>query len=89
MPRGRRNNQQEVVEYEIDWEALTKERKVLPFLNNNYFEMTQKLNQKMECPICLEQICCKNCFTLLICGHAVHTNCYYNMEEPKCPMCRN
>jgi len=59
---------------------------VSDFLKNNYFDMAQKLDIKLECPICLEDICCKRCFSLLPCGHHLHLNCLIRLD--KCPLCR-
>jgi hypothetical protein len=59
-------------------------------LTKEYYEMTTALNKTLECSICLEPICCKNCICLLLCGHSYHFNCILRVEKPaKCPLCRS
>ena len=52
-------------------------------LTGQVFEMKKQLKIEEECCICLETLLeCKACYTLLICGHALHSTsiiilCYY------------
>ena len=61
-------------------------------LKNNYFDLlvkTKEPTEKIECPICFEDLlCCKRCFGLLSCGHYMHTTCYMKIIDSKCPCCR-
>jgi hypothetical protein len=48
------------------------------------------------CSICLEELsqCSHQCVRLLCCGHALHTHCYWNLQQfrgvgRKCPLCRS
>ena len=86
-PRRARNSASNLSEEQI----LLVERTqllVAPHLNDMFFQMGTQLNEKYECPICLELICCKHSFCLLTCGHYLHSSCYSRMIEPKCPICR-
>ena len=56
------------------------------YLKNNYFDMAKECNRKLDCPICLEDICCRKCFAMLPCGHFYHLSCLINIE--KCALCR-
>lgn len=81
MPR-RRNQDEQLF--------ILEERSLLclPHLRDTYFEMCKETNKKLECSVCLDELCCKRCFTLLICGHSLHADCYMRMDEKKCPVCR-
>ena len=61
---------------------------VRPKLAKDYFDMKKKLNEELECPICLEKICCRKCFTLLNCGHSFCGECFMAQESPTCAVCR-
>ena len=61
---------------------------VSDFLKNNYFEMNEKLERTNECSICLDNIECKNCFTVLNCGHIYHLSCIIKCQPIQCPLCR-
>ena len=58
------------------------------FLKKNYMEMSNKLEIKHECSICLENICCPKCFTLLTCGHVFCLFCITRCDPLCCPLCR-
>ena len=58
------------------------------FLKNNYWDMLQKIEKVNECSVCLEDIKCKNCFTLLMCGHTFHLCCITRCQPNWCPICR-
>ena len=57
-------------------------------LKIDYFEMCAKLDIKLECPICMEQICCRNCYALSNCGNSFHLGCYIK-NTGACPICRS
>ena len=59
------------------------------FLKNNYWDMSQTLEKTHECSICLDEIDCKKCFTLLTCGHIFHLPCIVKVQPMQCPLCRN
>jgi len=89
MPRQRRVQYESANEEDPELVVLELFRMMVStYLRNNFFELTKKIEQKLECPICLEEICCKNCFSLLKCGHYFHTNCIFNIHQPVCPVCR-
>jgi len=54
-------------------------------LKNDYYEMNTK---ELECPICYENICCKNCFSLTNCGNVFHLGCFIKCTTG-CPICRS
>ena len=92
MPRNRnRNTPISLVEdleqdFTPTYVRISAPTPVDDFLKNNYFDMMKELNRKIECPICMEEICCKNCFTLLKCGHHLHL--HELMKCSSCPVCR-
>jgi hypothetical protein len=57
------------------------------YLKNNYYDMAKENGKSLDCPICMEDICCKKCFCLLPCGHAYHLSCLLPLD--KCALCRN
>lgn len=59
------------------------------FLKNNYWDMAEKLESNHECSICLDNINCKNCFTVLTCGHIFHLSCVIKCSPLNCPLCRS
>ena len=82
MPRRRTDE-------EVDCHITLKSNgPVSDYLKNSYFDLLVKTNTKLQCPICLEEdlLCCKNCFCLLNCGHAMHLHEYLKIS--KCPVCR-
>ena len=91
MPRTRRQQQEH-----MDWDDLqdiikqeTTCRVCLDHLKDRYFEMAKKLGETFECPICTEEIDCKRCGCLLICGHLFHLSCYMKQNKYECAVCRN
>ena len=93
MPRRNRNNTIHLNEVDLDnneytptYIRISAPMPVDEFLKNNYYDMKKKLGEKIECPICMEEICCKNCFTLLKCGHHLHL--HELMKCSCCPVCR-
>ena len=92
MPRRNRNqidysNEQEFIGPPI--QIIQQTVIVENFLKNNYWNMLQKLEQNIECTICLEDISCKNCYTLLNCGHSYHLSCITRCQPNYCPLCRS
>lgn len=98
MPRNRRRNN--YYEDEYGQEPLGPPIQIIQptqpptiivenYLKNNYWEMCEKLEKSLECSICLEHINCKNCFTLLVCGHSYHLCCITRCRPNQCPLCRS
>ena len=95
MPRGRpRNPPPEFDDEPIDMSLLVdvkipKNMPVSVTLAKQFFQMAKQIDYKLEhCPICLDELCCANCFTLLPCGHYLCAPCYMRMEPKRCPVCR-
>ena len=58
-------------------------------LSKQFFALAKKAKLKLEhCPICLDELCCANCFTLLPCGHYLCAPCYVRLPVKRCPVCR-
>ena len=60
-------------------------------LTGQVFDLKKQTNVEEECSICLESLmCCRTCYTLLICGHAFHSSCYHihAQASDECPVCR-
>ena len=86
MPRRRGHpNETEHVDETVDVEfTIRKNGQVHEFLKNNYYDLLVKTGQPLECPICFESVIgCRNCFCLLICGHAMHLHEY--LKVTRCP----
>ncbi len=83
MPPRRRPDQIIILEDDFKYKVLVR-----PKLAQDYFDMKKKLGETMECPICLEDIDCRHCFTLGVCGHMTHGNCWLAQAKPICPVCR-
>ena len=60
---------------------------VSDFLKNNYWDMMRELKKTQECSICLNEMDCKKCFTLLNCGHSFCLCCIIRCQA--CPLCRS
>jgi hypothetical protein len=98
MPRGRRNNQQQHEDMTLDEFAqiLEDDNKISmvkyivckDFLKNMVWDLSKKAEIKHTCSICLEEIGCKHCFTLLSCGHAFDAACLMKWKN-SCPLCKN
>lgn len=91
MPRGRRNNNDmEVIE--LNESSLLNDmfqrggNIVSDYLAHSYYDLMKETGKKIECPVCMEEICCKKCFTLLRCGH--YCCLYEYIKMNKCPVCR-
>ena len=57
------------------------------YLSNQFYDMLKEAKKEVMCPICMEEICCKKCFTLLRCGH--YCCLYEYVKINKCPVCRD
>ena len=67
--------------------TIRKNAQVSDFLKNKHYDLLVKNGEKLDCPVCLESVLgCRNCFCLLICGHAMHLHEYLKLT--KCPVCR-
>lgn len=92
MPR-RRNNQEEIQdgliildENSINFEIREPIRMTKDFLKNQVWELLKEKGKEVECSVCLEEICCSKCYTLLNCGHSYHLCCIIKCKT--CPLCR-
>ncbi len=72
-----------------DVERPKKLKLVSKHLSDNYFSMSKELNKEMGCSICLSNIDCKCCFSLLSCGHSFHASCLLLLSDQICPVCRD
>jgi len=95
MPRGRPRNQPEYVpDDDINMDLLIdvsfpKNLPVSVALAKQFYKMAKQIEYKLEsCPICLDELCCANCFTLLPCSHYLCAPCYMRMSPKRCPVCR-
>ena len=86
MPR-RNNNGRLIVLDEHSLELQEPIRPVKDFLKNTFYDMLKEKNEKIECPICYEEIDCRNCFCLLNCGHYLHLHEVLRCNT--CPVCRS
>lgn len=89
MPPRRREPHIEWAELETIIKQEASSRVCLDHLKDSHFEMAKKLGQTFECSICMEEIDCKRCMTLLVCGHAFHMSCYMKQNKYECAVCRN
>jgi len=55
-------------------------------LSKKYYELIKNI-EKLDCPICYDEICCDKCFTLMSCGHYYHRDCVDNCLTSRCSMC--
>ena len=94
MPR--RSNRA-IINNDVDIIELTEDRLINDLFNHNsnivsdylknmFYDLLKETNKEIKCPICLEDICCKKCFTLLKCGH--YCCLYEYIKINKCPVCR-
>jgi hypothetical protein len=94
MPRGRRNNQPPTMTLDEFTDIIEDENHIFQVkvmfvkdhLKNQMWDLLKETNKKTECPVCLEEICCKTCYTIGICGHAGHLSCLLKCKT--CPVCR-
>lgn len=87
----RRNNPQLVVidETSIDYDSKEPIRPVKDYLKNQVWDLIKlkENDNEIECSVCLEDICCKRCYTILTCGHSYHLSCIIKCNT--CPLCRS
>jgi hypothetical protein len=58
-------------------------------LRNEMWRLKTALKEPMgECPICTDELDCKKCTLLLLCGHCVCAGCWVKMSDQRCPICR-
>lgn len=57
------------------------------YLRDLVYNSLKKDKIETTCPICLELIECKHCFSVAHCGHYWHAFCGHNLN--KCPICRS
>ena len=90
MPARRTRNQIELeaLDFEIDI-SYPKNLPASTVLAKKFYEMAKQIEFKLEaCPVCLDDLCCINCFTLLPCSHYLCAPCYLRLPEKKCHVCR-
>ena len=88
MPRRNRTTPVIVIDEFVSPDEPKEEiRVVKPYLRDNVWNMMKQTNQKIECPVCLDEIDCKNCFCLLTCGHHLHLHELLRCKS--CPVCRS
>lgn len=86
MPRRSNNN---TMEFDIESISLPHKCNLVGTkLKTDYLDMSKKLNIEHECIICMEKICCSECFSVSECGNTLHLSCWIRCRG-KCPMCRN
>ena len=92
MPARRNNSRHQEEIIDLDMLIDVQYPKNLPVsvtLAKQFFNMAKQIEHKLEhCPICLDELCCPNCFTLLPCSHYLCAPCYMRMTDKKCPVCR-
>ena len=68
MPRRRNNNNLVILdENSIDYEIQEPLRPVKDYLKKQVWELIKAKpdNNRLECSICLDEICCQRCYTIL------------------------
>jgi len=94
MPRRNNNNSNANV-IEINTDTILNEMYVnkdttlvSDALKNKYYELKNKVNEKIECCVCYDEITCIHCLALCRCGNTLHL---YEWLKCKgvCPMCRS
>lgn len=57
-------------------------------ISNMIIELSKKANELISCPICLDNVTeCENT-KLTKCGHVFHTECFKEVKDNRCPVCR-
>ena len=90
MPRRQQQpNPIEILIQELEDVVVPTNLPVSLSLSKQFFALAKKAKLKLEhCPICLDELCCANCFTLLPCGHYLCAPCYVRLPVKRCPVCR-
>jgi hypothetical protein len=88
MPRRSRP---QLVVFDENFEMPAPQDPIKPvkdFLKNQVWDLikSKRDNNEIECSICLEEVCCQKCYTILTCGHSFHLSCIIKCNT--CPMCR-
>jgi len=90
MPRRRNNTQIVFVDEPIsDFTSDETREPIKPvkeYLKKTLWDLYKEKGEKLECSICLDDICCEKCYTVLTCGHHYHLSCVIKVN--KCPLCR-
>ena len=86
MPRGQNTNELPQQIFIQQPSAKPIDHIVSDYLKDDYYEIKKILKNKLECSICLDEICCKKCLALLPCGHSFHLSCLLKCSS--CPLCR-
>ena len=73
---------------EIEYDEKEPIRVVKDYLKNQVWDLikAKPTDNVIECSICLDDICCKKCYTVLTCGHSYHLACVIKCKS--CPLCR-
>ena len=92
MPRRRNNRNNMIIidepTYDNDYQPQEPIRPVKDFLKCKVWDLIKaQPNNDIECSICLDNIDCKKCYTILTCGHSYHLACVIKCET--CPLCRS
>jgi len=90
QPRQYREEDIEVfIQDLVDNDVVPTNLPVSTTLSKQFFALAKKAKLKLEhCPVCLDELCCANCFTLLPCGHYLCAPCYVRLTVKRCPVCR-
>jgi len=89
MPRNRNRNNEFIIETEdIIFQHNDKKKIILcsKFLCDTFYDMSKELNRNLECVNCMEKINCKDCCSVLSCGHIFHLGCFIRWNS-KCSIC--
>ena len=88
MPRARANSssQTPTTRYVLG-NNETPNQPVSEFLAKEFIRLKKIANEPMDCPICLDAICCDRCVCVLLCGHYGHYMCL--QKQSICPLCRS
>ncbi len=89
MPRRNNRNPNLIVldEMSMDIDYQEPIRVVKDYLKNQMWDLKKEKGENIECSICLSEIDCRNCYSLLTCGHSFHLCCVLKCKN--CPLCRN
>ena len=86
-----KNEKIKTVKKELDNIVNKIEKKSINYVFQNFFIDKHILNDKKDCPICLEEINKKLDIIVINCNHYFHKNClfqYIMLNNNNCPICR-
>ena len=86
-----KNEKIKTISKELDTIVNKIERKSINYVFHNFFIEKNILNDKKDCPICLEEINKKLDIIVIDCNHYFHKNClfqYIMLNNNSCPICR-